>query len=194
MSNIFEAFEKIAEKKIREAMDNGEFDDLPGKGKPLQLEDDRHIAQDIRLAHKILKNANCLPPELELRKEILTMEELLDGVRDTKEKYRQIKKLNYLIMKLNMSRRGSLDLEKHQVYYDRLVEQDGEKGQGGLNGKLAQADKDRAAIKGPTTLISCGPAVLWKYTICRVRMNESWHRGRSYPTGPIDPWQNSYGS
>ena len=127
MSNIFESFEKIAEKKIREAMDNGEFDDLPGKGKPLQLEDDRHIAQDIRLAHKILKNANCLPPELELRKEILTMEELLDGVRDTKEKYRQIKKLNYLIMKLNMSRRGSMDLEKHQVYYDRLVDKMGKK-------------------------------------------------------------------
>ncbi len=127
MGNIFEAFVKIAEKKIREAMDNGEFDDLPGKGKPLQLEDDRHIAQDIRLAHKILKNANCLPPELELRKEILTMEELLDGVRDTKEKYRQIKKLNYLIMKLNMSRRGSLDLEKHQIYYDRLVDKMGKK-------------------------------------------------------------------
>jgi hypothetical protein len=127
MSNIFEAFEKIAEKKIREAMDNGEFDDLPGKGKPLQLEDDRHIAQDIRLAHKILKNANCLPPELELRKEILTMEELLDGVRDTKEKYKQIKKLNYLIMKLNMARRGSLDLEKHQVYYERLVDKMGKK-------------------------------------------------------------------
>ncbi len=127
MSNIFESFEKIAEKKIREAMDNGEFDDLPGKGKPLQLEDDRHIAQDIRLAHKILKNANCLPPELELRKEILTMEELLDGVRDTKEKYRQIKKLNYLIMKLNMSRRGSMDLEKHQLYYDRLVDKMGKK-------------------------------------------------------------------
>ena len=127
MSTIFEAFDKIAEKKIREAIDNGEFDNLPGKGKPLQLEDDRHIPQDIRLAHKILKNADCLPPELELRKEIFTIEEMLDGVRDTKEKYRQIKKLNYLIMKLNMSRRGSMDLEKHQVYYDRLVEKMGTK-------------------------------------------------------------------
>ncbi|MFZ0930232.1 MAG: DnaJ family domain-containing protein [Syntrophobacteraceae bacterium] len=127
MGSIFEAFDKIAEKKIREAMDNGEFDDLPGKGKPLQLEDDRHIPQDIRLAHKILKNADCLPPELELRKEILTIEELLDGVRDTKEKYRQIKKLNYLIMKLNMSRSSSLDLEKNQVYYEKLVEKMGKK-------------------------------------------------------------------
>ncbi len=85
------------------------------------------IPQDIRLAHKILKNADCLPPELELRKEIFTIEELLDGVRDTKEKYRQIKKLNYLIMKLNMSRRSSMDLEKNQVYYDRLVEKMGKK-------------------------------------------------------------------
>jgi len=127
MSSIFEAFDKIAEKKIREAMDNGEFDDLPGKGKPLQLEDDRHIPQDIRLAHKILKNADCLPPELELRKEILSIEELLDGVRDTKEKYRQIKKLNYLIMKLNMSRSSSVDLEKNQVYYEKLVEKMGKK-------------------------------------------------------------------
>ena len=127
MSSIFEAFDKIAEKKIREAMDNGEFDDLPGKGKPLQLEDDRHLPQDIRLAHKILKNADCLPPELEIRKEIFTIEELLDGVRDTKEKYRQIKKLNYLIMKLNMSRRSSLDLEKNQVYYEKLVEKMGKR-------------------------------------------------------------------
>jgi hypothetical protein len=127
MSSIFEAFDKIAEKKIREAMDNGEFDDLPGKGKSLQLEDDRHIPQDIRLAHKILKNADCLPPELELRKEIFTIEELLDGVRDTKEKYRQIKRLNYLIMKLNMSRHSSLDLEKNQVYYEKLVQKMGEK-------------------------------------------------------------------
>ena len=128
MASIFEAFDKIAEKKIREAMDNGEFDDLPGMGKPLQLEDDRHIPQDIRLANKILKNAECLPPELELRKEIFTIEELLDGIRDTKEKYRQIKRLNYLIMKLNMSRRSSLDLEKNQLYYEKLVEKMGKKG------------------------------------------------------------------
>ncbi|MHC1729989.1 MAG: DnaJ family domain-containing protein [Syntrophobacteraceae bacterium] len=127
MGSIFEAFDKIAEKKIREAIDKGEFDDLPGKGKPLELEDDRHIPQDIRLAHKILKNADCLPPELELRKEILTVEELLEGVKDTKEKYRQIKRLNFLIMKLNMTRQQSLDLDKNQVYYEKLVDRVGTK-------------------------------------------------------------------
>ena len=127
MSNIFEAFNKIAEKKIQEAMNDGQFDDLPGKGKPLQLEDDSHIPADIRLGHKILKNANCLPPELELRKEIFTVEELLAGEKDAKAKYRQIKRLNYLVMKLNMSRRSSISLEKNQVYYDRLVDKMGKK-------------------------------------------------------------------
>jgi hypothetical protein len=130
MSNIFDTFDKIAEKKIREAMDNGEFDNLPGEGKPLSLEDDRHLPQDIRLAHKILKNADCLPPELELRKEIFTIEELLEGVRDTKEKYRQIKRLNYLILKLNMSGHKSMGLEKNQVYYEKLVEKMGKAGSG----------------------------------------------------------------
>ncbi|MDR3569251.1 MAG: DUF1992 domain-containing protein [Syntrophobacteraceae bacterium] len=127
MSNIFEAFNKIAEKKIQEAIQEGQFEDLPGKGRPLELEDDSHLPLDIRLAHKILKNGGCLPPELELKKEILTIEELLAGEKDTKEKYKQMKKLNFLIMKLNMTRRSSLSLEKNQVYYDRVVEKMGKK-------------------------------------------------------------------
>lgn len=125
MGNIFAIFDKIADQKIREAMEQGAFDDLPGKGMPLKLENDGHLPQDIRLAHKILKNADCLPPELELRKEILTIEEMLEGVKDTKEKYRQIKKLNYLIMKLNMTRQTSLTLEKNQRYFDKIVDKMG---------------------------------------------------------------------
>jgi hypothetical protein len=131
MSNIFTIFDKIADQKIREAMEQGEFDDLPGKGKPLVLEDDSHLPQDIRLGHKILKNAGCLPPELEIRKEILTIEEMLEGVQDTKEKYRQIKKLNYLVMKLNVTRPVSLNLEKNQRYYEKIVDKMGSKKKAG---------------------------------------------------------------
>jgi len=122
MGNIFAVFDKIAEERIREAAKNGEFDNLPGKGQPLNLEDDSHLPQDIRLAYKILKNADCLPPELELRKEIRTTEALLAGMEDTREKYRQMKKLNYLIMKLNMTRRSSFALEENQVYYEKVVD------------------------------------------------------------------------
>ena len=94
MSNIFTAFEKIADQRVREAMERGEFDDLPGRGKPVPLEDDSHLPPDIRIAHKILKNADCLPPELQLRKDIRTTEALLAGMPDTQEKYKQMKKLN----------------------------------------------------------------------------------------------------
>lgn len=113
----------IAERKIQEAQKKGEFDNLPGKGKPLRLEDDSQIPEELRLAYKILKNADCLPPELELKKDIVRMEEMLRGVEDVKEKYQLMKKLNYQIMKLNMMRRVSPLLEEDQVYYDKVVEQ-----------------------------------------------------------------------
>jgi len=125
MANLFQIFDKIAEERIKEAIENGDFKDIPGSGKPLKLEDDRHLPQDLRLAYKILKNANCLPPELELRKQIRTAEEMLAGMKDEKEKYKQIKKLNYLIMKLNMSRRSPLSLEKNQHYFDKIVDKMG---------------------------------------------------------------------
>jgi hypothetical protein len=122
MGNLFAIFDKIADERIREAIERGEFDDFPGKGKPLNLEDDRHLPPDLRLAYKILKNADCLPPELELRKEIRTTEELLAGMQDTREKYRQMKKLNYLIMKLNMSRRAPMHLEENQHYLEKVLD------------------------------------------------------------------------
>lgn len=122
MSNLFNIFDKIAEERIRESIQEGEFDNLPGKGKPLQLEDDRHLAADLRLAYKILKNADCLPPEVELRKEIRTTEDMLAGMKDTQEKYRAMKKLNYLILKLNVARKVPLNLEEDQRYYERVLE------------------------------------------------------------------------
>jgi hypothetical protein len=122
MSNIFAIFDKIADERIRQSMERGEFDELPGKGKPLEIEEDSHIPADLRISYKILKNANCLPPELEIRKEIVTTEELLSGIQDTQEKYRQMQKLNYLILKLNMTRKGSLELEQNQVYYERVLD------------------------------------------------------------------------
>ncbi len=122
MGNIFTILDKIAEERIREAAERGEFDDLPGKGKPLALEDDSHLPPDIRLAYKVLKNANCLPAELQLRQEIRTTEALLSGIKDTQEKYKQLKRLNYLIMKLNMTRRTSVSFEENQLYFEKIVE------------------------------------------------------------------------
>ena len=118
-------FQKIAERRIKEAIEDGLLDNLPGAGKPLALGDDSHLPEDLRLAYKILKNAGFVPPEIALRKEIARTEDLLEGMEDTKAKYRQIKKLNALIMLLNMKRKTKVSLEKDQHYERKLVERFG---------------------------------------------------------------------
>ena len=112
----------IIEKKIKEAQEKGEFDNLPGKGKPLTLDDDSSVPEDLRLAYKILKNADCLPPEIELKKEIRQMEDILADIPDEEERYRLIKKINLKITKLNMMGRGSPLLEAEQVYYGKVID------------------------------------------------------------------------
>ena len=120
-------FEKIVEERIRQAQKKGEFDNLPGSGKPLKFEDDSYIMGELRLAYKILKNADCIPPEIELKKEINRMEDLLFKMDDTAEKYRAIKKLNFLIMKLNSLRNTSITYEIPQRYMSDVIERIGSK-------------------------------------------------------------------
>lgn len=123
--HVMKCFEKIAERRIKEAIKDGILDNLPGAGKPLALGDDSHIPEDLRMAYKVLKNAGFVPPEIALRKEIVRTEDLLEGMEDTKAKYRQIKKLNALIMKLNMARKTKVNFEKDQHYEEKLVERFG---------------------------------------------------------------------
>jgi hypothetical protein len=115
-------FQDIIERKIKEAQEKGEFDNLPGKGEPLKLEDDSGVPEDLRLAYKILKNADCLPPEIELKKEIRQMEDMLADIPDEKERYRLIKKINLKVTKLNMMGRKSPLLEEDQVYYGKIID------------------------------------------------------------------------
>ncbi len=120
-------FTKIIEQRIKEAQDQGAFDELPGRGRPLEIEDDSHIPEELRLAYKILKNADCLPPELELKKEIRQMEDMLGAIPDEKERYRLIKRINYKILKLNMMGKKSPLLEETELYYKKLVDKFAEK-------------------------------------------------------------------
>jgi hypothetical protein len=82
------ALEHLAESKIRAAIARGEFDNLPGNGKPLQLEDLSRVPADLRMGYKLLRNAGCLPPELEARKEEARLGALLAATGDSKERAR----------------------------------------------------------------------------------------------------------
>jgi hypothetical protein len=120
-------FEKIVEERIKIAQKKGEFDNLEGSGAPIRFAEDRHIPEELRLTHKILKNAECLPPEIELKKEIQRTEDLLNGMEDTAAKYKTIKKLNYLIMKLNTIRGHSVLFDEPQQYHGKLLDKMGQK-------------------------------------------------------------------
>ena len=62
---MFGASDELVERRIREARRQGAFDDLPGHGRPLELDDDRLVPEDVRVAMRILKNAGVLPSEVE---------------------------------------------------------------------------------------------------------------------------------
>ena len=62
--------ESLAEKRLREAIENGEFDDLPGKGEPIDLRENPFEDPDLRTAHRLLRNAGFAPAWIEERKDI----------------------------------------------------------------------------------------------------------------------------
>ena len=68
--------EFIAEQRIAEAVAKGELDGLPGEGRPLDLDDDAHVPQELRLAWRVLKNAGYVPPEVQTLNEIAQLERL----------------------------------------------------------------------------------------------------------------------
>lgn len=84
-------FEAIVEERIKKAQKEGAFKDLPGSGKPIQFEE-ANVPDDLRMAHKILKNAGFLPPEIEVKKQITQTRELLDTLKTPGPEKTQVQK------------------------------------------------------------------------------------------------------
>ena len=78
--------DKIVEEMIKKAQERGEFDDLPGKGKPIDLTEYFEMPEEVRVAQAMLKNAGMAPREVDLLKEIAELRQLLARVVDEKKK------------------------------------------------------------------------------------------------------------
>lgn len=124
---MLEGFDKIVEERIIQAQKKGEFDNLKGAGEPIVYEDYSHIPEDLRMAYKLLKNANFIPPEIELKKNIQQAEDLLASMEETPQKYRILKKINFMIMKFNSIRNTSIMFEMPQRYQAKLEKSIGSK-------------------------------------------------------------------
>lgn len=116
--------ERLAEERIQDAIERGELDDLDLAGKPLRLESSPFVPPDLRLAYKMLANAGYLPPEMELRKEIVSLKELLATVTEEDERederIRLARRINERVLRLNLLLKRSFDAEDRQVYAGKV--------------------------------------------------------------------------
>jgi hypothetical protein len=101
-------FSILSEQEIKKAYDNGEFDNLPGLGKPLQLEDLSGVPEELRMAYKLMKNAGFSPEENKIKQELMTIEGLIKKCENPEEKEKLQKNLNEKLLRFNqaMSKRG----------------------------------------------------------------------------------------
>lgn len=115
-------FFNLAEERIRKSIQDGDFDHLPGKGKPLELEDLSGIPEDLRMGYKILKNAGMVPEEVQLKKDMLKLEDLIACCIDEQERASTQKKLtekelrfNQLMEKRKMQQTGAFGMYREKL-------------------------------------------------------------------------------
>lgn len=96
---------KLAERKIQEAIRNGEFDDLLMKGQPLPKEDLPNVPEELRMGYKILKNAGIAPEEVVLNRELTSLRGQLIACTEPEQR-EELRKL----------------LGQKQLRYDMLME------------------------------------------------------------------------
>ncbi len=113
---------KIAEQKIREAIERGELDNLAYHGVPITPEDLSGVPESLRMGYKIMKNAGVLPPEMQLKKDMVSLQDLLAACEDDYEKKQLQKKLSTKMMQFNMmmERRGKS--AAFSRYQDQIVQ------------------------------------------------------------------------
>jgi len=89
-------FSYIAEQRIREAYEKGEFDNLPGYGKPIDNSNYFSVPAEERIAVHIMKNAGIVPEEIRLRKRIYELKQLVKCSADRKERDSLMKEIAWL--------------------------------------------------------------------------------------------------
>ncbi|POM99520.1 hypothetical protein BJH90_17350 [Bacillus halotolerans] len=113
----------VSEDKIKRAIKDGEFDNLPGMGKPLPKDDAAHLPESLRMGYRMLKNAGMAEDEGALKKELMTLNHLFSKCYDEKEREQLVRKksekqlmLDKLADKKGMFSKPASSFYKNQVY------------------------------------------------------------------------------
>ena len=113
-------FDSLVEARIERAIARGELSGLPGQGRPFALDDESFVAPELRLAHRILKNAGYVPEEVELRRQIACLGALVDAAQGA-ERAGAIKRRDWLRARLAVRGHDARLYEQHD-YAARITE------------------------------------------------------------------------
>jgi hypothetical protein len=122
----------IAEQRIREAARAGSFDNLPGAGKSLSLEDDSHVPEELRMAYKILRNAGYVPEESAACGNVANLPRLLrdcphapdvPNVPDVEKQARRRRRLDLAMARIEAARGRPVSIPDN-AYYGRMLRMD----------------------------------------------------------------------
>ncbi len=119
---MLDALYQIAERRIAKAIEDGTLKTDGWKNRPLPLNEDSFVPDDLKMAYKILKNSGYVPPEVETRKEIQKLEDLILKTEDSHQRVKQMKKLDVLMRKIEAQRSRPSSIEHDDAYYRRIVE------------------------------------------------------------------------
>lgn len=98
---LFDQFWRLAEEKIQKSYNDGDFEELPGLGQPLQLTDYSGIPEELRMAYHILNNAGYIEDDRKIRKELMTINDLLKNCTDEEDKQYYMKQISEKLLKYN---------------------------------------------------------------------------------------------
>jgi hypothetical protein len=105
-----------AEEKIKEAMEAGEFKNLPGSGKPLVFEDESHVPLELRLTYRMLKRAGVAPEEVLAGKNLAVLRaKLLNDPSLSDSERRELKRKI-----ISMDLEANMKLERFRKQYSGL--------------------------------------------------------------------------
>ena len=114
-------FDSLAEQRILEAEQRGDFADLPGAGRPLTLDDDPLVPEEMRVAYRVLKNAGFVPPEVEAIRTLRELEACVATTVDDEARTRAMRKLQALSLRLAESRDRRRPLELEAQYRHKVL-------------------------------------------------------------------------
>jgi len=113
--------DRLVEQRIHQAQQEGAFENLPGSGRPLDLDDDRMVPEDLRMVSRVLKNAGYVPPEVEDLRELRQIEALLIADAGATPNPQARKRMEFLLYQLEQSGLARVAQAAWAEYADKLA-------------------------------------------------------------------------